>query len=231
MVFWKLWLRITPAYAGNTAKHRHTRDFLRDHPRLRGEYSCRSYRRQDGMGSPPLTRGIRITIITSINNDRITPAYAGNTIRSFRNTSQDGDHPRLRGEYGSRSSRPRRMEGSPPLTRGIHGPERVFAKICGITPAYAGNTPERLRSFHGHRDHPRLRGEYIHTDADGAPEEGSPPLTRGIHFCKHRLSHCRGITPAYAGNTIVALIYRNANGDHPRLRGEYRIRSRKKLAK
>ena len=160
MVFWKLWLRITPAYAGNTAKHRHTRDFLRDHPRLRGEYSCRSYRRQDGMGSPPLTRGIRITIITSINNDRITPAYAGNTIRSFRNTSQDGDHPRLRGEYGSRSSRPRRMEGSPPLTRGIPAPRYTSDPPLGITPAYAGNTGRSYMIPTTYGDHPRLRGEY-----------------------------------------------------------------------
>ena len=50
--------RITPACAGNTSSRRSKRSMTSDHPRLRGEYCRKRYRKSYGLGSPPLARGI-----------------------------------------------------------------------------------------------------------------------------------------------------------------------------
>ena len=73
---------ITPAYAGNTGTdpQHTTRD--QDHPRLRGEYPDNAGGGYVNTGSPPLTRGIHIRETESMENRRITPAYAGNTFQS-----------------------------------------------------------------------------------------------------------------------------------------------------
>ena len=111
-----------------------------DHPRLRGEYLFDRLEEEFELGSPPLTRGIPAMGQSMLAKVGITPAYAGNTYQSVNVRTWKEDHPRLRGEYIITESQFPDCKGSPPLTRGIHGPERVFAKICGITPAYAGNT-------------------------------------------------------------------------------------------
>ena len=112
------------------------------------------------------------------------------------------DHPRLRGEYGSKFTDMILDEGSPPLTRGI--PETTFKIMDGqrITPAYAGNTAVGLPVTSSGVDHPRLRGEYLHPTLHPNGAMGSPPLTRGIPHPLRLWAYRRGITPAYAGNTL-----------------------------
>ena len=91
----------------------------------------------------------------------------------------------------------------------------------GITPAYAGNTYKNRGIKCGSKDHPRLRGEHVerYWKADG--QEGSPPPTRGTHLKSSSDLLINRITPAYAGNTNVALDATMLKGDHPRLRGEH----------
>ena len=50
---------------------------------------------------------------------------------------------------------------------------------------------------------------------------GSPPPTRGTHKELTDYAVLDGITPAYAGNTIITAPCPLASGDHPRLRGEH----------
>ena len=71
------------------------------------------------------------------------------------------------------------------------------------------------------RDHPRIRGEYTSTDSLYRFRPGSPPHTRGIPFLLPRISPESGITPAYAGNTLLHSSLCLACEDHPRIRGEY----------
>ena len=72
-------------------------------------------------------------------------------------------------------------------------------------------------------DHPRLRGEkhgflnYTYMD------RGSPPLTRGKASSSAKLPVFFGITPAYAGKSLVNLGMLRDIEDHPRLRGEKRF--------
>ena len=72
---------------------------IRDHPCLRGEYLQYFFCVDSIVGSPPLTRGIRVLIRLLTCQNGITPAYAGNTATPLRRLHSPKDHPRLRGEY------------------------------------------------------------------------------------------------------------------------------------
>ena len=77
---------ITPAYAGKTPRRGCKVRRRRDHPRVCGENRLR---RQAGLrpkGSPPRMRGKPLKFLRACTMTRITPAYAGKTLkRSFRN--------------------------------------------------------------------------------------------------------------------------------------------------
>ena len=71
--------RFTPAHAGNTRLF-----FLKSclpevHPRSRGEYYLEEGKSNQGLGSPPLTRGIHFSGSPGSKRHRFTPAHAGNT--------------------------------------------------------------------------------------------------------------------------------------------------------
>ena len=135
-----MFLRITPAYAGNTHCASQPHNPLGDHPRLRGEHRLMVATQCLKIGSPPPTRGTQINFNFYNYRPRITPAYAGNTVSSNSVIKSFWDHPRLRGEhlypYIMNSSR----LGSPPPTRGTQYLKGLLTRLTGITPAYAGNT-------------------------------------------------------------------------------------------
>ena len=93
-----LYIRITPAYAGNSIDGRIYGFMDEDHPRLRGEQELTGVILDGCSGSPPPTRGTAEGAHAEGGGSEITPAYAGNsnTLQS-RNISRE-DHPRLRGE-------------------------------------------------------------------------------------------------------------------------------------
>ena len=92
---------------------------------------------------------------------------------------------------------------------------------CRITPAYAGNTKTRFLSMQKNRDHPRLRGEHLARCSHVSSTLGSPPPTRGTQVVVIPCSFRPGITPAYAGNTVVSVLRPLQDREHPRLRGEH----------
>ena len=111
--------------------------------------------------------------------------------------------------------------GSPPPTRGTLSILAVSDKLCGITPAYAGNTSEPPKCPLPNEDHPRLRGEHVATFSLSDPDMGSPPPTRGTLIYILIFIFFYRITPAYAGNTRHWTTFRLSWRDHPRLRGEH----------
>ena len=151
---------ITPACAGNTQPLHNPSDIYRDHPRLRGEYVPCSSLKSFVRGSPPLARGIQVSIMEKVLVEWITPACAGNTKDLKLDKRQMRDHPRLRGEYSYWRRSEDELEGSPPLARGIQNFELNPERKLGITPACAGNTQTHNTQPSPHWDHPRLRGEY-----------------------------------------------------------------------
>ena len=170
-----------PAHAGNTLDKNATVTIAQDHPRLRGEYNHIKIDGQEYLGSPPLARGIHFLRKQSEPEIPITPACAGNTYQRSPERSVLRDHPRLRGEYEQKSQgerlakgsppacagntieiiqfRMKKKTGSPPLTRGIPMHYSVKRAPGGITPAYAGKTPESYAVL--------------------LIIQGSPPLARG----------------------------------------------------
>ena len=112
-------LGITPACAGNTDSVSCPKLRLRDHPRLRGEYTASLSRLALWEGSPPLARGIQDRCTKKEAERWITPACAGNTQRHLNFRGLPEDHPRLRGEYYFDIHLDEKLLGSPPLARGI----------------------------------------------------------------------------------------------------------------
>ena len=104
-------------------------------------------------------RGRVITHMNGLNKPRITPAYAGKSLRAQLAELMAGDHPRVCGEESWLPVPSHNDLGSPPRMRG-----RVFVVWqlhfhSGITPAYAGKSAYLLRMLITSQDHPRVCGE------------------------------------------------------------------------
>ena len=114
---------------------------------MRGEYAVSARKKEKGLGSPPLARGIPEYTISFADRMRITPACAGNTDTGSVLAIPRRDHPRLRGEYFNGPHVLNSSTGSPPLARGI--PPDIIRRdpILGITPACAGNTLKKSHIY------------------------------------------------------------------------------------
>ena len=150
----------------------------------------------------------------------ITPAYAGKSVRTLRNSHHDQDHPRLCGEKFFCAYSRVSQSGSPPPMRG----KACFdfdAKIRnGITPAYAGKRLSSARYMRYRQDHPRLCGEKLTARSIISSTRGSPPPMRGKVSSFLSLLSLFRITPAYAGKSVYFLFLFRFIQDHPRLCGE-----------
>ena len=122
-------------------------------------------------------------------------------------------------------------------------PEDMVAEIVGtrITPAYAGKTSQIVRvparswdhprvcgentsyaqfkSFVS-KDHPRVCGENSAALSSQTLSRGSPPRMRGKRGSVKEQDALHGITPAYAGKTILGMTLSSKSEDHPRVCGE-----------
>ena len=90
----------------------------------------------------------------------------------------------------------------------------------GITPAYAGKSCCSVLRLFGRWDHPRVCGEKLEKNSGLRKWAGSPPRMRGkvIQIDRHQIA--LGITPAYAGKSVVTWCSVAAIEDHPRVCGE-----------
>ena len=84
------WYRITPACAGSTfCCHRQSWQ-LKDHPRLRGEYDSMVAGMVTSLGSPPLARGVLLSVYLFQTRNRITPLRGEYHHTTFGEYSQPG---------------------------------------------------------------------------------------------------------------------------------------------
>ena len=90
----------------------------------------------------------------------------------------------------------------------------------GITPAYAGKRVFRDSLATSFWDHPRVCGEKGDTSALARRQMGSPPRMRGKVTLGGILMTVNGITPAYAGKSLLIFLLRFVLRDHPRVCGE-----------
>ena len=131
---------ITPAYAGKRYECSHAWLHVKDHPRVCGEKWTTQHIVASRIGSPPRMRGKAGLVTPHAPCKRITPAYAGKSLRSAACVGAFGDHPRVCGEKkkGVRQSGTR--VGSPPRMRGKVSKAPLSGLQVGITPAYAGKS-------------------------------------------------------------------------------------------
>ena len=151
--------RITPAYAGKSARscERVSRGW--DHPRVCGEKSCKFKHHRYHLGSPPRMRGKGASLGAVFADGGITPAYAGKRPDYPGTRPALWDHPRVCGEKQKKRTSKKAEVGSPPRMRGkvVH-----HAAEVGV----AG-------------DHPRVCGEKTIQQWRSVPPSGSPPRMRG----------------------------------------------------
>ena len=131
----------------------------------------------------------------------IIPAYAGNTVYGENMQLKVMDHPRVCGEHRKCFTHGAMYRGSSPRMRG--------------TPHRTPHRPD------GRQDHPRVCGEHYAIKDSMADYTGSSPRMRGTHRRRSGQRHCKGIIPAYAGNTWWNVAPVVASRDHPRVCGEH----------
>ena len=162
-------VRLTPAYAGKTARSAASRPPRWAHPRVCGE-DLRGYGGVSvPLGSPPRMRGRRARGVVYCCLGGLTPAYAGKTGRSSRASWTARAHPRVCGEDVGDLLVAGVVAGSPPRMRG-----RLLLRLRPVrhprlTPAYAGKTQKGARPMTALTAHPRVCGEDRRSSGCWAP--------------------------------------------------------------
>ena len=212
---------LIPARAGNTKYSRPDSPARRAHPRSRGEHHQPVNVATRQVGSSPLTRGTRSSLVTAAQHTGLIPAHAGNTLRNLEEAVFGWAHPRSRGEHGVTVHANPCKWGSSPLTRGTRRVRLSWVSGEGLIPAHAGNTRAARVFMASRRAHPRSRGEHTLTSKPTENWMGSSPLTRGTRDDLLTNVTAHGLIPAHAGNTgstSRGLPWWRA---HPRSRGEH----------
>ena len=104
--------------------------------------------------------------------------------------------------------------------RGKEKGRRTHKVKSGITPAYAGKSAYLSPEDTAGRDHPRVCGEKYSWEKSTCKIFGSPPRMRGKVAYTDLQRPSPGITPAYAGKSLLKLLHHVGLRDHPRVCGE-----------
>ena len=172
------------------------------------------------MGSPPRGRGKAVKFRCTCGLQRITPAWAGKSKLALCTPSCPTDHPRAGREKNKELEGVWLPMGSPPRRRGKERSTALVGTPTRITPALAGKSyvfgPFRPGSW----DHPRVGGEKQIGGDNGLDKQGSPPRGRGKATINQLRQAFAGITPAWAGKSLVAECLIICARDHPRVGGE-----------
>ena len=192
---------------------------------MRGEHGQNLTGIASVQGSSPHARGARVDAGALHADGGIIPACAGSTRRGAPSRPRRWDHPRMRGEHSARSSVGRNFMGSSPHARGALELADAQGIDLRIIPACAGSTPLMPPDSPRQWDHPRMRGEHPQPPGTRLHEHGSSPHARGAHRRRDRQLGRRGIIPACAGSTSNVGDFQLNRGDHPRMRGEHRVRA------
>ena len=175
------------------------------------------------VGSPPRGRGKAVKFRCTCGLQRITPAWAGKSKLALCTPSCPTDHPRAGREKNKELEGVWLPMGSPPRRRGKERSTALVGTPTRITPALAGKRPESVVIDDYSVDHPRVGGEKEARDYPKEEVWGSPPRGRGKVFGLVSHIPCFGITPAWAGKSLVEVSLIIPVQDHPRVGGEKAI--------
>ena len=170
---------ITPAWAGKSLFDMVINSLLEDHPRVGGEKFQKPIDMLQDMGSPPRGRGKVLEFALVFRWCRITPAWAGKSVRCRSFRGPFWDHPRVGGEKFCTTAKMPRRRGSPPRGRGKDNIDGNNVPALRITPAWAGKSDRLSRHYTDCQDHPRVGGEKKSIYNSLNAQMGSPPRGRG----------------------------------------------------
>ena len=211
--------RIIPARAGQTSACVRTSPTRSDHPRACGANNGTYLSFEPSTGSSPRVRGKHAITANSLNQSRIIPARAGQTMVGLLYTFNRPDHPRACGANLWLLPVTWLLPGSSPRVRGKPSKGAKHGNRPRIIPARAGQTSGSCRSHGFCPDHPRACGANLPKEQNMATDPGSSPRVRGKPFQRFgRRSDCR-IIPARAGQTPVWKGRECGITDHPRACG------------
>ena len=134
----------------------------------------------------------------------------------------------MRGVYPPVTCTPFVSRGSSPHARGLPSVAGWPDPSARIIPACAGFTAGRGTPAAPCRDHPRMRGVYRPHPGDPAMTAGSSPHARGLPSRLRWTRLTRRIIPACAGFTRSRTLSPLLHADHPRMRGVYHVRRRRR---
>lgn len=112
------------------------------------------------------------------------------------------------------------MWGSPPRRRGKGESLAADRRRERITPAWAGKSSPLDYTSNLHTDHPRVGGEKEAPLTQERVHVGSPPRRRGKVRDDAAAHALAGITPAWAGKSVLRCLSLPRIRDHPRVGGE-----------
>ena len=216
---------ITPACAGKRTPLLTPRSVTWDHPRVCGEKPESGRWGEQDAGSPPRMRGKAPRFLIAKGLFRITPAYAGKSVKVNEPDCLPRDHPRVCGEKKDNPDEWSEVQGSPPRVRGKEEMLYQGRHSSGITPACAGKRDKAGLPFVPVRDHPRVCGEKSGRVRPWRKHKGSPPRVRGKGVRSTCIPALTRITPACAGKRRNAIPRAAFFRDHPRVCGEKSVQS------
>ena len=177
--------RLIPACAGKTFLGRRARNSWRAHPRVCGENAATPRASLSPKGSSPRVRGKPERRSVDRGAGRLIPACAGKTSLTCITTGTAAAHPRVCGENETAKSKTARRVGSSPRVRGKRLVRLFALQHIGLIPACAGKTLSMGVGKGGRPAHPRVCGENVDIQNNGAYRGGSSPRVRGKLDSEH----------------------------------------------
>ncbi len=180
-------------------------------------------------GSSPRARGRRRSWARTRRRERFIPACAGKASTLTTARSSRPVHPRVRGEGEGSYRLAANGAGSSPRARGrLIAGQRVRATRRFI-PACAGKARSPRRTTRSGSVHPRVRGEGSNNPQLRLFKAGSSPRARGRLRRPYRPPHRGRFIPACAGKAQAINATSGINTVHPRVRGEGKSWSQRRL--
>ena len=151
--------RNIPAYAGKTSEYDQPSGGFWEHPRVCGENTRYTHRKENPMGTSPRMRGKRGKDSQGRGPARNIPAYAGKTVTIVSPTPESQEHPRVCGENNLSALGLGFLVGTSPRMRGKPQTNPAYPNHTGNIPAYAGKTRGLMSRAKAAQEHPRVCGE------------------------------------------------------------------------
>ncbi len=213
-------IRFIPAWAGNSAARTRPLQDYAVHPRVGGEQALIRNVTPSDAGSSPRGRGTGRRELDVFRFARFIPAWAGNRSNGTRRASINAVHPRVGGEQPQSAASATSQPGSSPRGRGTVTKQEWQFLHKRFIPAWAGNRIMRKLPPNVCSVHPRVGGEQWNPAKPVYVVNGSSPRGRGTAVPLASDPLYKRFIPAWAGNRLGLVPYKDGNAVHPRVGGE-----------